>query len=353
MRQRNSQLDLLRGIAVLMVMLCHYAYFKVLDIGWAGVDLFFVLSGFLISGLLFSDWKHNGTISLSRFFVRRGFKIYPAFYFFFVSTAAEAMLTVAEKSQHNGARFLSEIFFLQDYYPHIWVHTWSLAVEEQFYILLPLLLVLIAKCHSADRPFAVIPAISLTLFVACLALRVSSHPAEVDDLHFAFHFRADSLFAGVALGYLFHFRNATFSSMSRWWLLPLGLVALMPLWFYGRSVSLAPYVLTTNTIAFVCLLWWIIPRTSVRVPWIERIGVYSYSIYLWHVPVLLFFVSHQPRFVYLLLYLGVSIAVGTYIGNIVELRVLAVRDKLFPAKGPTPCDDAATCAVVGNLHMVV
>jgi|SRR5580704_9096389 peptidoglycan/LPS O-acetylase OafA/YrhL len=74
---RNSQLDVLRGLAVLAVMFCHYPCYPWFDSGSASVDLFFVLSGFLISGLLFTDWKRNGEITLSRFFVRRGFKIYP------------------------------------------------------------------------------------------------------------------------------------------------------------------------------------------------------------------------------------------------------------------------------------
>jgi peptidoglycan/LPS O-acetylase OafA/YrhL len=304
--QRNPQLDLLRGIAVLMVVLYHYRYFEAFRIGWAGVDLFFVLSGFLISGLLFNDWKHNGQISLSHFFVRRGFKIYPAFYFFLFTTwVAMANLDGLLR------RFTAEIFFLQDYLPHLWTPTWSLAVEEQFYILLPLLLVLIARFHNPERPFAAIPFISLSLLVICLALRVVRHPVLIDDARYAFHFRADSLFAGVALGYLFHFHSAAFHAMSRWWLLPVGLFALLPLWFYGESVQLSPYVLTCNTVAFVCLLWWIFPRSNIRAPWIEQVGVYSYSIYLWHGIIALLFREMRPRFIWLMAYVATSIAAGS------------------------------------------
>src|SRR5258708_988951 len=85
--RRNLQLDCLRGVAILMVIMCHSVLFRlpywdwrlVLS-GWAGVDLFFVLSGFLISGLLFAEYRRGGTIRFRRFAIRRALKIYPAFY---------------------------------------------------------------------------------------------------------------------------------------------------------------------------------------------------------------------------------------------------------------------------------
>ncbi|HXJ16319.1 MAG TPA: acyltransferase, partial [Candidatus Polarisedimenticolia bacterium] len=78
---RNKRLDVLRSIAVLLVLLYHSEIgTRLANAGWAGVDLFFVLSGFLISGLLFTEYKKRGSIDFKRFFIRRGLKIYPAFY---------------------------------------------------------------------------------------------------------------------------------------------------------------------------------------------------------------------------------------------------------------------------------
>jgi peptidoglycan/LPS O-acetylase OafA/YrhL len=334
MRGRIPQLDLLRGIAVLLVLFVHYPYFKIFELGWVGVDLFFVLSGFLISGLLFTDWKQNGSIRLSRFFIRRSFKIYPSFYFFlFTMTPAVALLPLHLKN--HFARFVAEVFFLQDYRPHLWLHTWSLAVEEQFYILLPMVLVFIARLRKS---FAIVPTLSILLLVACFALR---ERAIYTHLHYgaffdsgapfyALHFRADALFAGVALGYLFHFRSKLFHRMSQWLLLPLGLLLLIPL-FLLRHLIYLPCVLTCNTLAFICLLWWIIPRRMIRIRWIEWVGTYSYSIYLWHLPLMIFLRPLGSHPVWFALYLAGSIGTGYYMSMFIEMRALLARDKYFPS----------------------
>ena len=80
-KTRLRELDFLRGIAILLVLLRHnYLFDFTFKIGWIGVDLFFVLSGFLVSGLLFKEYLKFGNINPSLFLIRRGFKIYPIFY---------------------------------------------------------------------------------------------------------------------------------------------------------------------------------------------------------------------------------------------------------------------------------
>jgi peptidoglycan/LPS O-acetylase OafA/YrhL len=330
LHKRIPQLDVLRGVAVLAVMLCHYPCFQIFAVGSAGVDLFFVLSGFLISGLLFTEWKRTGTLSLSRFYVRRGFKIYPPFYFL-ILTSVGLFLVIPALHTHPFSKLAAELLFLQDYLPHIWGHTWSLGVEEQFYLLLPLLFVLMMKLHDPERPFSSIPFLAVLMAIGCLALRVARHPTNALDVRFAFHFRADALFAGVALGYLFHFRNRFFRTVSGWWLLPLSVGALIPQFLYPETASLAPYVLGCNTVAFTLLVWWAIGASSLRVPLLERVGIYSYSIYLWHFPMAEVFRRSNPHLLLLPFYIAASIALGTYLGNIVEMRVLAIRDRIFPA----------------------
>src|ERR1039458_9010613 len=93
--RRNLQLDVLRGLAILMVLACHSIFVQkpswnaaFIRAGWSGVDLFFVVSGFLISGLLFSEYRKTGGIRFRRFAIRRAVKIYPAFYAIVVVTVA-------------------------------------------------------------------------------------------------------------------------------------------------------------------------------------------------------------------------------------------------------------------------
>ncbi len=142
---RLIQVDILRAVAVLLVMGAHLpvilferdtALTGLLSLwmrcGWAGVDLFFVISGFLVSGLLFREYQANGNIDLPRFLLRRGLKIYPAFYVFLLVTTLYAAL--AGLDLPTWPQYIGEVFYFQNYGPHIWEHTWSLAVDEHFYL---------------------------------------------------------------------------------------------------------------------------------------------------------------------------------------------------------------------------
>src|SRR5437588_427180 len=86
--------------------------------GWVAVDLFFVLSGFLVSGLLFREYQRRGSLALSRFLVRRGLRIYPSFYLLLLCTWLAAPFFHTPSTARR--RFLAEIFFVQNYYRGVW-----------------------------------------------------------------------------------------------------------------------------------------------------------------------------------------------------------------------------------------
>src|SRR6185369_5257906 len=131
-RKRIFDLDVLRGIAVLLVMGVHVPAYPIWSTfgGW-GVDLFFVLSGFLISNLLFTEYRNSGGILLKRFFFRRALKLYPSFYFLLILTIIYCVIL---HLPFTARQVIGEVTLTQNYVSSMWGHTWSLAVEEHFYI---------------------------------------------------------------------------------------------------------------------------------------------------------------------------------------------------------------------------
>src|SRR5579871_627813 len=175
-KQRLIELDFLRGIAILLVVGSHAAMpsqaaghlnslvWTWQSWGWTGVDLFFVLSGFLIGGLLFREIKTYGRLDVPRFIIRRGFKIWPMYYVFLCLGFLVVMLKNHFSFAHTGHLFLPYLFHLQNYDPNGLIdrpreavamftvnHAWSLAVEEHFYLLLPFLLLWLGGTKGVSR----------------------------------------------------------------------------------------------------------------------------------------------------------------------------------------------------------
>ena len=320
---------------MLLVLSSHYGeparYPFFVRIGWSGVDLFFVLSGFLISGLLFSDYKKTGNINVKRFWIRRGLKIYPPFYALIVITVLVCLVL----NRRFPPRILSDTFFLQSYLPSFWTHGWSLAVEEHFYLLLPLLLLVLIRV-SKSNPFRVLPVISISLTVFCLYMRVvtSSHTLEWFRIMAPTHLRIDSLFAGVTLGYFYHFDNASFRACGAVPFLWLGGVTLLlPAFIFAGTPLMGTVGLTLTFLGFSLILMWAVNRPVSRsrfVRLIGAIGFYSYSIYLWHRPVSLVFDHLQQNAVLFAGYVVVCIAGGIGMSKLLEMPSLRIRDRYFP-----------------------
>jgi len=334
---RLQSLDVLRAVAVLLVIVSHYSLVlpndsSIFRAAACGVDLFFVLSGFLISGLLFSEYKKTGGIRLARFWIRRGFKIYPPFYVFIAGTALVALLL----SHRIPREILSEVVFVQNYFPHVWPHTWSLAVEEHFYLALPLLLVfLIKRGKGTANPFRLIPMLSVFMCGACLYLRVLAlrHGSDWNHVAFPTHLRIDALFAGVALGYFAHFDKDSLHAARRVWVLVVGL-------FFAMLLPLLPNMLhlTCAYVASCFLVAWAANRPqSTRAPirLLAWIGCYSYSIYLWHV-VAMFVLKRLPVAWYRFpVYAGAAIVLGVLMAKFIEVPSLRVRERLMGGRVAT------------------
>ena len=333
---RNQPLDVLRCIAILLVLGRHYGYpglwYKA---GWSGVDLFFVLSGFLISGLLFGEYQARGAIDVKRFWIRRAFKIYPAFYALMVFVIIDYG-AMGELTRH----IFSDLFFLQDYIKPIAEHGWSLGVEEKFYLALPIVMFVMLRGKSRPDPFRLVPYLFVALFAGCLALRVHGllHFTTWDAIDRPAHLRIDSLFAGVTLGYFQHFRKEEFARAGRFplWLPAIALLA--PLAFCDLQTPWMDTIgLAMLSVGFALFVLWAVNRTMPEWELLKGmawVGRYSYSIYLWHliVKAYLGYYESGQRLITLPLYVIACLGIGRLAAYLVETPFLQLRDKLYPAQ---------------------
>ena len=367
-RTRLKELDVLRAIAVLLVLCSHVPSFDWLQrSGWIGVDLFFVLSGFLVSGLLYSEYKKHGTLSPKRFLVRRGLKIYPAFYAFVIGSV---LLMLATRMAIPSDLLLAEIFFVQNYYGGLWGHTGSLCIEEHFYLLLTAGLYLLWRRPGIRAtPFDAIPKMTLLVAVGVLAARILTFLLVVPynfQTHFKpTHLRIDSLLFGVCLAYFHHFHHEKFASFIRRYRLPIilfGLAAIAPaVVFPVDSMFMSTIGFTLLYLGFGCVLLFALYRSGSRANsrifgapgnLLARVGAYSYSVYLWHLVVASLGLTLIRRaytyasatlsqgmlpqqlhpLVEFAAYVVASVAVGIVTAKLVEVPVLTLRDRYFPGR---------------------
>ncbi len=343
---RTRELDFLRGIAILMVMAYHFEQapenhpiLRALQmpgkmIGKTGVDVFFVLSGFLVGGLLLKEYKMTGALRTKRFLLRRGLKIWPAYYFF--------ILVQVIGHKHPLNTFLvANLLHLQNYMGSSISHTWTLSLEEHFYLLLALSMALMSAANwSSDRILkAFLCGIALVIAVRCFTVYMGWPGAWSYT-----HDRLDSLLFGVVLATLFDFYPERFEQIAlRKWLL-MAIVA-FTVCFYCLVQNEA----AINSVGFTVLyvgygaLFLLVYRHSGRMrEWalyrlIALIGLYSYGIYLWHNSVrapLVQLATHYPDAIHWHL-LAVSeysaaILLGVLTTLLIEWPFLRIRDRIFP-----------------------
>lgn len=319
--------------------------------GWIGVDLFFVLSGFLVSGLLFHEFKKYESIDTTRFLIRRGFKIYPAFWALIATTLAFGWL---KGSQPDVGGLLSEVLFFQSYFPGMWNHTWSLAVEEHFYLLLAgTFAFLVCRRESGQDPLAIVPKLFCVVAIVCLTLRVTTalslpygHMTHV----FPTHLRIDSLMFGVFLAHSWHRNGFVHSNLiqeNASPLIGLGILMLLPAFLFPLEATwwISVFGVSLFYVGGGAILIGLLHRGVSDTPairWIAMLGTYSYSIYLWHMPVHNWFVpaitSLLPEplsenwFIYSALFLSGSFIVGVQMAKLIESPVLVLRNKWFPSR---------------------
>ncbi|HZT64904.1 MAG TPA: acyltransferase family protein [Acidimicrobiales bacterium] len=347
-------LDGLRALAVGAVIAYH------LNLGWAsggylGVDLFFVLSGFLITGLLAAERRRDGRISLRSFWGRRARRLLPALFGVLVAVSLFALLAGASPGGASGGlnrqllrgdglaalayfanwHFLAahQSYFAQFSAPSPLQHTWSLAIEEQFYIVWPLLLVGLAVLAGRSWRKVALGATALLAWWSVAAMAIVSHgAADPSRAYFGTDARAFELLVGAGLALLLSDRPDWEPRRPGWLqaggggalaLLIAGWATLAgpPAWMF-RGGFLAASLLGGVLIASVSRPQ---PGPLGRVlasPPLAWVGRISYGLYLWHWPVLrLLPTSRWPTPVADLARVGVTFALAATSYYLVEVPV--------------------------------
>jgi peptidoglycan/LPS O-acetylase OafA/YrhL len=305
---RIPSLDGIRALAIGLVLLSHSMFslrvhrgaslffserFGVFA-GWfggTGVNIFFVLSGFLITFLLLKEWDETGRIDLKDFYLRRAFRILPPFYLLlltiFVLQRAHVLQLPTREIIYSG-------LFVFNYAPagNTWIsHTWSLSVEEQFYLMWPLILMMLGPGRSrriALSLIAIVPVIRI-------ATRLAFPPQHylVSRMSMLAHTRIDMLMFGCALALFW--TSQKFQRVARQFFMRGGMPFSLFVLFvvcpllnlkWGESfMSVAGYTMTGLAVA-ACIYYFVEnPKTILgkllNLRPVAHLGMISYSVYLW------------------------------------------------------------------------
>ncbi len=300
-RERQPGLDLLRALAIIVVVIYHAGIMgfpmpgRVHRWGWIGVDLFFVLSGYLIGGQLLAPLARDHSINLKRFFARRALRIMPAYFvilaiYIFLPSWREYpemypwwkfLLSIQNIALHGGTAFS---------------HAWSLAVEDQFYLALPFILLFVNRW---PRAAIIIPCVIFFGGILLRAFLAYQHPAAVSGVAFRDYqawiyyptwTRLDPLVFGVALAAIEKFRTEFWKRLtdSAIWLWLPGLALIVYALWLGEGEVLTvtavvwqfPLIAIGMATLLVCAQSDRLPLRRVRIPGAGFVASIAYSAYL-------------------------------------------------------------------------
>lgn len=293
-------LDGLRGIAVLLVMAFHFRVPQ-FRAGFLGVDMFFVLSGFLITSLLVQEFNDRGQIGIGRFYVRRALRLFPALWLMILVLTPVLSTRIGHASILSAHVILPVLFYVSNWTRALGIvpftdngllHLWSLSVEEQFYLAWPLLLYLLLWLRFSSTRLVAVP-----LFLAFVAGVWSFALTRDGQLWYRVAFGTDTRAVGLLLGSGLALAASAgiLPSSRRWvltvrWLAVAGVIGLSVI-TYGKWDEFPMYGLYGFALADI-IFTFVVAAVAVcpMPPWarilewrpLVFIGTISYGLYLWH-----------------------------------------------------------------------
>jgi len=358
-RARLAGLDTLRALAIVLVLMSHYngfvnraSTFGVMgSIGWAGVDLFFVLSGYLIGNQLLAPAARGESLELNTFFARRLLRTLPNYYAVLAVYLLLPDSPIAGTSMAPLWRFLTFTQNIGLNYGETFTHSWSLCIEEQFYLVLPLAVLVLVGSRRSPRLLwcAVVAAIGAGMTARGMAF-MDGKDVFAAPVYYASLCRFDELLPGVAVAMLKNFHPAAFARVLRHgnMLLAAGL-ALAAAILYG-VMNEAPSAFLASAFGFSLLACSFALLTCsalspgsllnrLRIPGAASLALWSYAIYLVHKPV---FMALRPELerrsidpgapATIAAVMAAGILGGWVLYRLVETPFMRLRERWYPGR---------------------
>ena len=319
------ELDGLRGVAIIVVLIHHQLTTFSLKGGFLGVDLFFVLSGFLITGLLLSEFEHTGSISIRKFYMRRVLRLGPALAIYLI-----ACVIVAYHTQQIGLPRQLKLIAYALLYSTNWrmafdwdpvldptAIIWSLSIEEQFYLVWPLLL-FACLWLKLKRKFIGMGLVAVIIAICLHRNALLTEGVNLTRLYYGTDTRADALLVGC-LTALVPWQRVT----SRWFIRAAAMIGAGAFLYLSAVVKFTDEWLYRGGFTLIAVLAGLViavatnapPRPlSVALRWFpfRWFGLISYGLYLWHWLVIqtttLYFFGYWEPWAKFTLAIGISAA---------------------------------------------
>ena len=354
---RVGGLDTLRAVAICLVLMTHYNGFVshqqtfgwIGSVGWAGVDLFFVLSGYLIGNQITSSVSGGQSWSLRTFFSRRLLRTLPNYYaVLLIYLVFPGVLTGTSTAPAWQFLTFTQNFGLK--YGETFTHSWSLCIEEQFYLVLPFAAIAVSKYARSVRAawWLLGAAIATGIVLRGVAALVYGYDSFSAELYYSTFARFDELLCGVAVALLKNFHPAVYASLIRRGnaLLIAGLLGAV-----GVLVALAaefpsPHIATALGFSLLAGSFALLTLAALspvsllhrmRIPGAASLALWSYAIYLVHKPIFMLINPQLARrhidaasVQVVALVLALAVAGGWLLFRLVETPFMRLRERWFP-----------------------